>query len=197
MSQSRGLDLWRRLLGADAGQSQLVRFGMLLLTHAKTIPAGSFKPIRNGDRLLERMADAGEAIAAKSDYRDALLALIELGHLRTAAWAMDEAEQLPPASASWLYLKLIGRVDGDDAGKMHRASLAMDAAKRLIQIDPQSLVDFMDTVEDDSRTQQTILIGLLNSRCPDAERRIESQAAWLRPSGFDGPYSYRPTLHIA
>jgi hypothetical protein len=163
-----GVRHWRKCLGENPTQGQLVRFGILLLMDADHVPPDTFKLIRNGDRLLDRMADAGAAIAAGEDAGDQLLALIELGHLRTAAWAMDRANKLQSTSASRLYVKLIDRIEGDEAGRGQRANLAIDAAGRLIEIDPQAMLDRIAVIPDDSLTQEAILVGLLNSRSAKA-----------------------------
>ncbi len=163
-----GLEQWNRMLGTKPDQFKLIRFGLLLLNAADRIPPDSFKRLHTGEALNERMAEAGEAFASGKDAGDALFNLIELGHLSTTSWALAFAEKLQSQSASRLYLRLIDRVEGPELGRGIRANLAIDAAARLIEIDPEAIKKKLSTIEDDSLTQEAVLLGLLNARTPRA-----------------------------
>lgn len=168
LAPEKGVQVWSAALKNKPSQAQLVRYGILLLLEASKVPPAAFKALRTGDTLLERMADVGMAIAEGKEYGDDLFALMELGHPPTSAWAMEQARKLPSSDASRLYQRLIDRVEIDEPGRGQRATLAIDAANRLMDIDPEAMIERMKTIEDDSLTQEAVLVGLLNSRSPRA-----------------------------
>jgi hypothetical protein len=175
-----GVPLWEEKLGPDAGQSKRVRYGLLLLNAAAKVPPATFDRIRNGDRLLDRMADAGRAIAAREDVSDPLYALLELGHAATSAWAMSHAAKLPADAAAPFYLRIVDHLQNAESDRASIANLMIDAASRLIELDPEAIIERMARLPDDGLVQEALLLGLLNSRSPrgaDAAARVKRLGA--------------------
>jgi hypothetical protein len=176
LDPERGVALWTRVLGASPGYGKQVRFALMLLAAGTNVPAAAYDRLPEGDDLIDAMAAAGRAISSGQDAADALIALLDLGHLKSTRWAMDAAEQLPDDQAARIYTHLIDRADGAARGRDERAELAMMATARLFEIDPDAVVQRLERVEDDSLTQQAILMGLLESRSPaagEAARRVK------------------------
>jgi hypothetical protein len=176
LDPERGVTLWMRVLGASPSYGKQVRFALMLLAAGPDVPATAYDRLPEGDDLLDAMAAAGRAIASGQDAADALIALLNLGHLKSTRWAMDAAQDLPDDQAARIYSHLIDRADGDARGRDERAELAMIATARLFEIDPAAVAERLERIEDDSLTQQAMLMGLLESRSPaagEAARRVK------------------------
>ncbi|MHC4080525.1 MAG: hypothetical protein ACYS15_08485 [Planctomycetota bacterium] len=164
----RGVSLWTRALGSSPGYGKCVRYALLLLKAGSTVPASAYDRLPKGDELIDAMAQAGEAISSGQDAAGDLIALLDMGHLKTARWAMSAVKELPEEQAARIYLHLLDGVDGDRRGRDERAELAMTATARLFEIDPETVTQRLAQVPDDSLTQQAMLLGLLESRSPAA-----------------------------
>jgi hypothetical protein len=176
LDPERGVALWTRVLGAAPSYGKQVRFALMLLAAGADVPATAYDRLPEGDQLIDAMAAAGRAISSGEDAAGPLIALLDLGHLKSTRWAMDAAEQLPDDQAARIYAHLIDRVDGDARGRDERAELAMMATARLFEIDPDAVTERLDRAEDDGLTQQAMLMGLLESRSPaagEAARRVK------------------------
>jgi hypothetical protein len=168
LDPQRGVALWERQLGTSPRYGKCVRFALLLLEAGPPVPASAYDRLPAGDVLTDTMARAGKAMSTGQDAADALIALLDLGHLKTTRWAMDAARELPDEQAARIYQHLIDRVDGDTRGRDDRAELAMTATARLFEIDPELVTQRLAEASDDSLTQQAMLLGLLESRSPAA-----------------------------
>jgi hypothetical protein len=168
LDPARGVALWTQALGASPRYGKCVRFALLLLAAGPTVPATAYDRLPQGDELIDAMARAGRAISSEQDAADDLIALLDLGHLKTTRWAMDATRDLPHEQAARIYVHLLDRVDGDARGRDERAELAMTATARLFEIDPEMVTQRLAQVPDDSLTQQAMLLGLLESRSPAA-----------------------------
>jgi hypothetical protein len=176
LNPQRGAVVWTRALGDSPSYGKRVRFALLLLAAGAGVPAATYDELPAGDTLIDAMARAGKAISSGQDATEALIALLNLGHLKTTRWAMDAAEKLPDEQAARVYLHLIDRVDGDRRGQDERAELAMLATARMFEIDPETVTRRLEQVPDDSLTQQAMLMGLLESQSPaagEAARRVK------------------------
>ena len=171
-----GVTLFNRHLAVDASYSRYVRYALLLLEAGRGVPASAYDRLPTDDRLLGHMARAGRAISTGADASRPLIDLLSLGHYRASRWTIDAAGELDTAQATLVYEYLIDAVEGDRRGRDERAELAMIAAARLFEINPQAVSDRLVTAEDDSLTQQAILLGLFDSRAPaagKAARRVK------------------------
>jgi hypothetical protein len=164
----RGVALWTQALGSSPRYGRCVRYALLLLEVGPTVPASAYDRLPKGDQLIDAMARAGKAISSDQDAADDLIALLDLGHLKSTRWAMDATRELPNEQAARIYLHLIDGVAGDRRGRDERAELAMMATARLFEIDPETVTLRLAQAPDDSLTQQAMLLGLLESRSPTA-----------------------------
>ena len=171
-----GVTLFNRHLAVDASYSRKVRYALLLLEAGRGVPASAYDRLPTDDQLLGHMARAGRAISTGADASRPLIDLLSLGHYRASRWVIDSADELDTAQATLVYEYLIDAIEGDRRGRDERAELAMIAAARLFEINPQAVTDRLVAVDDDSLTQQAILLGLFDSRAPaagKAARRVK------------------------
>ncbi|MEE8154952.1 MAG: hypothetical protein V3T53_08310, partial [Phycisphaerales bacterium] len=168
LDPAAGVTLFNRHLAVDASYSRYVRYTLLLLEAGPGVPASAYDRLPTDDRLIGHMARAGRAISAGADASRPLIDLLSLGHYRASRWVIDTVGELDTAQATLVYEYLIDAVEGDRRGRDERAELAMIAAARLFEINPQAVIDGLVTADDDSLTQQAILLGLFDSRAPAA-----------------------------
>jgi hypothetical protein len=172
----RGVAVWSRALGESPSYGKQVRFALLLLAAGASVPASAYDRLPQGDELIDAMGRVGKAISSGQDAAVPMIALLDLGHLKTTRWAIDATEKLPDEQAARIYVYLIDRVDGSARGRDERAELAMIAAARLFEIDPDTVTERLEQATDDTLVQQAILMGLLESRSPaagDAARLVK------------------------
>jgi hypothetical protein len=168
LDPQRGLKRWRSLLDAAPSTADEVRAGLLLLAASPGVPAEAFDLLTTGDELVKRMAAVGRAICSGGDAVAPMAALLELGHARTASWAMTALESWPPQQARAVYLRLLDDAARPGDASAERASLAATAVARLFTIDPAAVTARLEAAEDDGPLQQIILLGLSDTPSPEA-----------------------------
>lgn len=186
----QGVRQWKRLLGDKPSYTQTVRYAELLLSAGATVPASAYKSLPTGEPLVDRLTAVGKAMSDKGDIAGALIELINLGHTRTARWALLQAAKLPDADAARVYEHVINRVEGERRGIDERGDLAVNATARLFQIAPDRVIELLAKTPDDSLAQETMLMGLLMSDSP----RAAEAAARVRRIGFNRPDSIATIL---
>jgi hypothetical protein len=175
---AEGLAAWNTALGDDPSPAHAVRCAMLLAMTGKAISPSTLARLPTGDPHVERLVAVARARAdAPADLVRALIDLVDVGHALSAAWALEASTDLPPADAATVYAHAIRAVEGDRAGRAARAERAVIASTRLLEIDPDAAVALLLSVEDDSLTQETMLIGFMAS---DSARAGEAAATLPR-----------------
>jgi hypothetical protein len=175
MEPAKGVALWRTALGKDPSPSARIRGAMPLLAAASTLQPEDFESLAQGldpsqgeTQLLQAMAGAGKAMAARTDQASALMALYDLGHRRSCRYAIAAAEELPDEEAAKVYLHILAA--SADPARRNRDLFndCIDASARLVQRAPGQLKQVLDAAEDDGPVQEAILMGLANSRSASA-----------------------------
>jgi hypothetical protein len=171
LEPAAGLQAWRKELGEKAGYQTRIRFGLLLLANAKTVPAETYDELRGeeSEPLIEQIIIAGKATASGVDEVQQLCDLLELGHARTSEWAMTHVKDLPPDQAAKVYEFILDRALDPETQQADSPALAIEAATRTFEINPESLLTRLQNVEDDSPAQQTMMLGLLDASKATAE----------------------------
>lgn len=175
LDPSDGVNRWEQMLGDAPSSADQVRGGMLLLAASPGVPSAAFERLTGGDELVRRIAAAGKAINDGGDRVEPLIALLELGHARTASWAMSTVDTWEPAQAAPLYARLLDEAALADDAAPEKLSLAVTAAARLFEIEPEAVLTRLAAAPDDSPAQQVILLGLSQSTSPkagEAARRV-------------------------
>jgi hypothetical protein len=172
LDPAKGLSAWRKHLGEQPSFSRRVRCGTLLLACGKKAPAEAFDALGPAsgeeEQLLVRIVEVGRAIVSNSDTSAALIALLDLGHLKTSLWAMEYLKELPPEQSRRVYEHLIDRLRETRPEWSEGIAQAVQATTRLFEIEPQAVLDRLRSAEDDSPVQQALLLGLFETTSPSA-----------------------------
>lgn len=165
----RGVKAWTRLLGETPGEGMRVRYGMMLLHTGAKVPAALYDRILNENPLVQAIVRMGKALSSGNDVAKTLMELLDVGNHRASAWAMNQAGELPVADATRVYSYVIDSVErGSESGRIERSELAMVATIRLFEADEDMAIARLAAAVDDSRTQEAILLGLLEADSPKA-----------------------------
>lgn len=175
----RGVTVWKSRAAEVKGDGEWMRAVLLLLDAGDSVPADTYRLVPRENTLLKAMAELGEAISNHQSLAQPLMALIDLGHIGTAGWALGRAEKLPTDEARAVYLHVLEEVEAQRVGRDERAELAIAATELLYGIDPKTTLSHLQTLTDDSLTQEVMLIGLLRCKGDD----IGAAARQLRRIG--------------
>ena len=158
------MTVWTRSLGSDPTQAQQIRYGLLLFACAREVPRDAFDRLPVGDTLLSYVAAAGKAIQRGPNATEALIALFNLDHQRSAELAREHLEKLPPDERQRVFAHLIDRIANEPSrAGADRIELAVQAVSDWFKINPDAVLARLTQAEDDSLLQQTIMLGLLDS----------------------------------
>jgi hypothetical protein len=145
---------------ADRSQLGLMRLASVLVASGVPLPEADWNRIRNGDRLLETIADAGIAIGA-GDLEGGYAKLAQLRHRVTLRAAVDGARRAGPSAE-----RAIGRAalallsDGDRRELGPLAESVLLALARLAREEPEALRAALTGAESDRDLQEALLLAL-------------------------------------
>lgn len=164
----RGASYFSRYFAGESSYANQVRYALLLLEVSAQVPIDVFDLLPADDQLLSSLASAGRAVRRGTGASKPLIELLKLRHYRASRWALRTAKDLDSNQATEIYQFLLSSVDTERDRQDERAEMAMIAAARLFEINPQAVIDRLLDVVDDSLTQEAILMGLLDSPSPEA-----------------------------
>lgn len=179
LAPARGVAQWKRQAVNVTSDGEWVRALLLLLDAGADVPVETYGMVPRENPLLKSMVAAGEALSTNQSAAQPLIALIDMGHIGTAGWALGRAERLPTDEARAVYLHVIERIESQQGGRDERAELAVAATEMLYTIDPTAALNQLLSVADDSLTQEVMLLGFL--RCHGSD--IGAAAKQLRRIG--------------
>ncbi|MHC4911133.1 MAG: hypothetical protein ACYTF9_15610, partial [Planctomycetota bacterium] len=168
LDPSSGLQHWEAAIGENPGYRNQVRYGMLLLAAGADVPSEAYHRLTDERALLRAMVRAGTCFSEGSDPTDALIELIDIGHVKSAVWAMDRVESLSNEQAARIYRHLIDTVEREGPGQGERITRAVNAVSSLFELDPDGVLERLAVAEDDSLTQEVLLLGLIDCASPAA-----------------------------
>lgn len=154
---------------ADRSQTSLMRHAAVLLASGARAPKAEWDRLRNGDGLIEGLADAGTMFGEGRD-EDAYARLLDLKHRVAMRAATEGALRVGGSSeralgiASARYLAKERRAAAPLAESLTRAIL------RLATIAPEELAATLAEVEDERSIQETVLLALASAGSPDASK---------------------------
>jgi hypothetical protein len=160
-----GLKAWTRVLGEQPTYQHRVRMGLVLLASGAPVPGTLFDQLQasGGEELITRIIAVGKTISSGGDPSDALMQLLDLGHLKSTDWAMDYVKKMPNDQAARVYGHLIDRLATDDPAAIDWVSLAVQSTSKLFEIDPNAVLQRLSASKDDELQQQSILLGLFET----------------------------------
>jgi hypothetical protein len=156
----------------DHSQANLVPMGMLMLSAKEGFTAADFAAIRNGDPLVEAIADAGAAMRTPgADKAAALQALLGNGNRATSEFVMSVIPTLPPEVARPLLLGVLDRIAKSRTMRTEDQVPALLAVQQLLRT-PEAhealLKTTLESVEDNVGLAETIMSVVADSSSADA-----------------------------
>ncbi|MHC4990692.1 MAG: hypothetical protein ACYTGC_06890 [Planctomycetota bacterium] len=155
-----GLSWWRQRLGTDATYPRRVRFGLLLLATGSEVPAETYDLLGDDEPLVRALAAVGRAISQGSVATDELIALLDVGHPRSADWVIKRVPELPIDAAIRICEHLI------DHQVESNPRLTVRAIAHLFERRPEIIFERLRVAEDDSGEQIVLLLGLFECSGP-------------------------------
>jgi hypothetical protein len=86
---------------------------------------------------------------------------MDVGNPRTSEWVMSKLGDLPADQARVVYVHLIDHAGDEGPGAPGRVMRASAAAAKLYATDPNEVLTRLRAAEDDSLTQEVLMLGLL------------------------------------
>ena len=133
-----GYPVFAQSLDADRSQLALMRHAAILLAAGVRAPASEWNRVRNGDQLLEAIADAGTALA-QSDDAAAAKRLTQLKHRITLNAAVEGARRLGTSFDRALGLECLAILEENPRGLGPLLAPVMRALSRLAIVAPEEL----------------------------------------------------------
>jgi hypothetical protein len=182
----RGRIHWKRNLGDMPAYRQRVLAALQLLEAGLPVNAEDRRLINaDEDEVIDQLARTANAVASGENVTNSMIELIDTGHPRGTAWAIRHSQTLPDDEARIVHLHFLDRLEANQ--QVSRALIAREqgiaAMANLIKIDPATAAERLLSAEDESLTQQTLLLGCLQSPSVDMQnasveiRRIGSSRA--------------------
>jgi hypothetical protein len=152
---------------ADRAQTALVRHALVLLTAGVRAPKEEWTRLRNGDALLETLADSGELLGASSDL-EAYEKIVALGHRTSLLAALEGARRLGDSSERALGIACLRALvrEGKALGPLLEPSVR--AIARLAAIAPDELRASLDSTTESRDVHDALLLALMGAGTPAA-----------------------------
>jgi len=179
LSPSEGIALWRKTAAGVTSDGEWVRAVLLLLDAGADVPASTYAAVPRENELLAALATLGEAISNGQPLAQPLKTIIDYGQLGSARWALGRTEKLSLDEARDVLVHVIDGIMTQRYGRDERADMAVIASTILYKMDATAALEHLLKVEDDSMTQEVMLLGLLSCKGDD----ISAAAAKLRRIG--------------
>ena len=178
---------WQQRFTTTENPAVRTRLALLALQLAVWLDESLFTSmVEHEDRLIAQMGQAGVAIArGGQDIPEQVVALVQMHHMMSTAWAISYAREHANHTDSQLIL--LGVLDayeqGPDQGRAQRLDNAMAATELLFEKDPQVAANLLRPIlaspRTDARLIEAILLGLMRANEPGAHQVV----ADLEPFG--------------
>lgn len=159
-------------LKTDRSQSNLVRMGLLMLSAKDGIQAGDFEQLRNGDPLVEAIANAGVAMRnSTADQASALGALLTNGNRASCEYVLNLASTLPPEVSSPLLFQVLRRVAASNSisnADQITTLLAVQSILRIPAAHPELLQITIMSAQNNIQLLETIMSVVADSSSAEA-----------------------------
>ena len=170
LDPARGVEAWRSDSTGDGSQRSLMRSAMQLLAAAGPgIPPEAFDDVRNGNPVLDAIANAGQAQCRGDDPVPTLVALLDSGHSGAAEWALIRAGELPPERSAPVWRHLVTTMESAPAGEEPPAPVLSGLARELMRSDPDAVRKLLDRFAQSPTLAVAIMSGVHESKAPQAQ----------------------------
>jgi hypothetical protein len=170
LSPEHGYPVFAAEVEADRSQLALLRQAAILLASGVRAPDAEWRRVRNGDPLLETIADAG-VLLSRSDDAAAFEKLVGLRHRVAMRAALEGARRLGPSSERALGLACVAFLEAaprDLAPAL--AEPTMRALARLAIVAPEELEQPLARASESRERQDALLLVLAAAGSPEAAR---------------------------
>jgi len=162
-----GYPVLAKAVEADRSQVALMRHAAILLASGARAPAGEWNRMRNGDVLIETIADAGALLAA-SDDAAAYRKLVGLKHRITLRAALEGARRLGSSADRELGLECLKLFEAEQRTLGPLLEPVMRALARLAVVAPEELRPALERAASTPETQEPLLLVLAAAGTPNA-----------------------------
>lgn len=179
-----GVAAWEERVAVRRSQAQLVRAGLqLLASQDRGVPASAFEKIRNGNAIVDAIADTGVALRSGGDPAEALIKLLDAGHPMSAEWALVRSSDLPPEQSAKIWKHLIERIDDADPASRPMPALVAGVARELMKSDIPAVKALAAKVRGSGSLEVAVLSGIYDSRKPEAVEIARAMRGQLPRAG--------------
>ncbi len=161
---------WRKFTTQERGQAALVRAGLQLMSQENNIEAGLGSSLRNGEPLVEAIADAIEANASGDSkaLAAALEVVIDRANRPSAEWAVKRAASLPLPLAAQVWKHLLVWFLTAPPNTSALSGVILDCASRLALVDTGAIENLIKVSTDERQFQEILILSLCNAATPEA-----------------------------
>jgi len=175
-----GARMWSAFVEQERSQALLLRAGLQMLAHEAACEAGLGAKLRNGEPLVDAIADAIDASAGGDPdaMASALEVVIDRANKTSAEWAIRRAATLPPPQSTRVWKHLIDVFLGAPSNAMALSPVVLDAATRLAEVNPQLLEPMIRSADRERQVQEVLLLALCNAKSPasaDVAEKVRGQ----------------------
>jgi len=164
-----GYPVLAKAVDADRSQVSLMRHSAILLASGARAPASEWNRLRNGDSLIETIADAGVLLAA-SDDAAAYRKLVGLKHRITLRAALEGARRLGSSADRALGLECLQLFESDQRSLGPLLEPVMRALARLAVVAPEELRPALERAASRSDAQEPLLLVLAAAGTPESAK---------------------------
>jgi hypothetical protein len=175
-----GARMWGTFVERERSQALLLRAGLQLLAHEAACEAGLGAKLRNGEPLVDAIADAIDASVSRDPdaMASALEVVIDRANKTSAEWAIRRAASLPAPQATRVWKHLIDAFLGAPSNAMALSPVVLDAATRLAESNPALLEPMIRRADGERQVQEVLLLALCNASSAegaDVAERVRGQ----------------------
>jgi hypothetical protein len=167
LDAQHGYPVFAKAVEADRSQLSLMRHAAIMLASGARAPAAEWNRLRNGEGLIETIADAGALLAA-SDDAAAYGKLVALKHRVTLRAALEGARRLGNSADRALGLECLRLFEKQQRELGPLLEPVMRALARLASVAPEELKPALERAQSEPDLQDPLLIVLCAAGTPEA-----------------------------
>ena len=155
------------------------------MSQEKNVEAGMGSALRNGEPLVEAIADAIEANASGDPkaFASALEVVIDRANRPSAEWAVRRAAGLPPALGAQVWRHLLTLFLSAPTNTSALSTVVLDCASRLALVDAGAIESLIKAAEGERQFQEILILALCNAATPEAATVAERVRGTLTRRG--------------
>ena len=154
-------------IDADRSQLSLMRHAAILLASGARAPASEWNRLRNGDSLLEAIADAGIELSESKDA-EAVRRLVGLKHRITMRALLEGSRRLGPSFDRIVGLECLALLEESPRGLGPLLEPVMRGLSRLAVVAPEELKAALDRADGKPELKEPLLLVLAAAGSPEA-----------------------------